>query len=97
MSLKASGEALTRMLLPSGENWALAAQGKNIVTSKHLFGNTYALLVATLRRFGVKVRLRDLTNIEAVREAIDDDTCCVFLEILTNPQLEVADLKAISR
>jgi O-acetylhomoserine (thiol)-lyase len=75
---------------------ALAAQGKNIVTSKHLFGNTYALLVATLRRFGVKVRLRDLTNIEAVREAIDDDTCCVFLEILTNPQLEVADLKAIS-
>jgi putative O-acetylhomoserine aminocarboxypropyltransferase len=75
---------------------ALAAQGKNIVTSKHLFGNTYALLVATLRRFGVKVRLRDLTNIEAVREAIDDDTCCIFLEILTNPQLEVADLKAIS-
>ena len=75
---------------------ALAAQGKNLVTSKHLFGNTYALLVATLRRFGVKVRLRDLTNIEAVREAIDDDTCCVFLEILTNPQLEVADLKAIS-
>lgn len=74
---------------------ALAAQGKNIVTSKHLFGNTYALLVATLRRFGVKVRLRDLTNIETVREAIDDDTCCVFLEILTNPQLEVADLKAI--
>ena len=75
---------------------SLAAQGKNIVTSKHLFGNTYALLVATLRRFGVKVCLRDLTNIEEVREAIDDDTCCVFLEILTNPQLEVADLKAIS-
>ena len=75
---------------------SLAAQGKNIVTSKHLFGNTYALLVATLRRFGVKVSLRDLTNIEEVREAIDDDTCCVFLEILTNPQLEVADLKAIS-
>ncbi len=75
---------------------SLAAQGKNIVTSKHLFGNTYALLVATLRRFGVKVRLRDLTNIEEVRKAIDDDTCCVFLEILTNPQLEVADLKAIS-
>ena len=75
---------------------SLAAQDKNIVTSKHLFGNTYALLVASLRRFGVKVRLRDLTNIEEVREAIDDDTCCVFLEILTNPQLEVADLKAIS-
>ena len=75
---------------------ALAAQGKNIVTSKHLFGNTYGFLVGTLRRFGVKIRLRDLTNLDAVRESIDDDTCCVFLEIITNPQMEVADLKALS-
>ena len=75
---------------------ALAAQGKNIVTSKHLFGNTYGLLVGTLRRFGVKIRLRDLTNVEEVREAIDEDTCCVFLEIITNPQMEVADLSALA-
>ena len=44
----------------------------------------------------MKVRLRDLTNIEEVREAIDEDTCCVFLEIITNPQMEVVDLTAIS-
>ncbi len=75
---------------------ALAAQGKNIVTSKHLFGNTYALLVGTLRRFGVKVRLCDLTDIEKVKSVVDGDTCCVFLEIITNPQMEVADLKALS-
>ena len=75
---------------------ALAAQGKNIVTSKHLFGNTYALLVGTLRRFGVRPHLCDLTNIEEVKQAIDDDTCCVFLEIITNPQMEVADLKALA-
>lgn len=75
---------------------ALAAQGKNVVTSKHLFGNTYALLVVTLRRYGVKVHLCDLTNIEEVRQAVDENTCCVFLEIVTNPQLEVADLQALS-
>ncbi len=75
---------------------ALSAQGKNIVTSKHLFGNTYALLVGTLSRFGVEVRLRDLTSVEDVREAIDENTCCVFLEIITNPQMEVADLSALA-
>lgn len=75
---------------------ALAAQGKNIVTSKHLFGNTYALLVGTLRRFGVKVHLCDLTQIEEVEAAIDENTCCVFLEIITNPQMEVADLAALA-
>ena len=76
---------------------ALAAQNKNIVTSRHLFGNTYALLVSTLHRFGVEVRFRDLTNVEEVRAAIDDNTCCVFLEIITNPQMEVADLQALSQ
>ncbi len=75
---------------------ALAAQGKNIVTSKHLFGNTYALLMGILRRFGVKVRLCDLTDVEKVKDVVDDDTCCVFLEIITNPQMEVADLMALS-
>lgn len=75
---------------------ALSAQGKNIVTSKHLFGNTYGLLVGTLRRFGVKIRLCDLTKVEEVEKMIDEDTCCVFLEIVTNPQMEVADLKALS-
>lgn len=75
---------------------ALAAQGKNIVTSKHLFGNTYALLLGTLRRFGVKVHLCDLTNIDEVKAALDENSCCIFLEIITNPQMEVADLQALS-
>ena len=76
--------------------FAVAAQGKNIVTSRHLFGNTLALVTTTLMPFGVKPRLRDLTNLEQVEAAIDEDTCCVYLEIVTNPQLEVADLEAIA-
>ena len=75
---------------------AVASQGKNIVTSHHLFGNTLALVSNTLLRFGVKPRLRDLTDLQAVEDAIDEHTCCVFLEIVTNPQLEVADLHAIA-
>ena len=75
---------------------AVSGQGKNIVTSRHLFGNTLALISNTLLRFGVKPRLRDLTNLEAVDVAIDEQTCCVYLEIVTNPQLEVADLKGIA-
>lgn len=43
---------------------AIAAQGKNIVASKHLFGNTFSLLTESLARFGVETRLADLTNAE---------------------------------
>ena len=75
---------------------ALAAAGKNIVTSRHLFGNTFVLLDKTLKKFGVETRFCDLTNPAEVEANIDADTCCVFLEIITNPQMEVADLKALA-
>ena len=73
-----------------------AESGKNIVTSKHLFGNTFSLIGGTLRRLGVKAKFIDLTNIDKVREAVDDDTCCIFAEIITNPQMEVADFRALA-
>lgn len=75
---------------------ALAAAGKNIVTSRHLFGNTYVLLDKTLRKFGVQPRFIDLTDLKEVEKSIDEDTCCIFLEIVTNPQMEVADLHALA-
>lgn len=75
---------------------AVSEQGRNLVSSHHLFGNTLALITTTLKRFGVEPRLRDLTSLGAVAEAIDENTCAVFLEVVTNPQLEVADLKAIA-
>lgn len=73
-----------------------AESGKNIVTSNHLFGNTFSLIGGTLRRFGVKAKFIDLTNINKVKEAVDDDTCCIFAEIITNPQMEVADFRALA-
>jgi O-acetylhomoserine (thiol)-lyase len=75
---------------------ALAGQGKNVVTSKHLFGNTFSLLMSTLRKFGVGCKLADLTDPEAVENAVNENTCCIFLEIITNPQMEVADLSKLA-
>lgn len=74
----------------------LAKQGGNIVTSRHLFGNTYSLFASTLAAFGVETRFCDLTKAEEVDANIDENTCAVFLEIITNPQLEVSDLTALS-
>ncbi len=76
---------------------ALAAAGKNIVTSRHMFGNTFALLTQSVERFGVEARPCDLINLEEVRSQIDANTCCIFLEIITNPQMEVANLKELAK
>lgn len=80
----------------SGVIMVLAESGANIVTSRHLFGNTWSLLDQTLQAWGLETRLVDMTDPEAVAAAIDWRTRAVFLETMTNPQLEVADLAALA-
>lgn len=77
--------------------FSVSSSGKNIVTSRHLFGNTYLLLTKTLSRYGIEARLCDLTNADEVAAMTDENTCCIFLESVTNPQTEVADVRALSR
>jgi O-acetylhomoserine (thiol)-lyase len=76
--------------------FSIAYTGANIVTSPHLFGNTYSFFASTLKDFGVETRFCDLTNLAEVEKNIDEHTCGVYLEIITNPQLEVVDLNALS-
>lgn len=82
--------AITNALLSVVEN------GKNIVTSRHLFGNTVALMNKTLSRLGIGTKAVNLLDLNEVRSAVDENTACIYLEIITNPQMEVADLKALA-
>lgn len=75
---------------------AIAKTGDNIVTSKHLFGNTYSLFEQTLKDWGLEVRYADLTDAKEAVRLIDEKTRAVFFETITNPQLEVVDIKALS-
>jgi O-acetylhomoserine (thiol)-lyase len=74
----------------------IASAGSNIVTTTHLFGNTFSLFYSTLKAFGVQTRFCNLLDINDVEKNIDGNTCAVYAEIITNPQMEVADLQALS-
>lgn len=75
----------------------IARMGTNIVASPHLFGNTFSFLKFTLAEFGVEVRFVNTDNLQEVENAIDENTCAFFAELITNPHMEVADLSAISK
>ena len=75
---------------------AVSAAGLNIVASKHLFGNSVSLLRDTLGGLGVETRFADFTHLEEVERLIDENTCALFFEIITNPQLFVADIQALA-
>jgi len=75
----------------------VAGQGDNIVTTNHLFGNTYSLFTKTFKDWGLEVRFADLTKPETIAEVMDDRTRVIFFETITNPQLEVVDIQALSK
>jgi len=70
--------------------------GENIITSRFLFGNTYSLFESTLKNFGIEFRYADLTQLNTIESLIDKNTRAIFFETITNPQLEVADVSALS-
>ena len=74
----------------------LAEAGTNIVTTKKLFGNTLSLLTKTFEPWGLSVRYVSMLDLCALDRAIDEGTRAVFLESMSNPQLEVADCAKIA-
>ena len=76
---------------------ALAEAGTNIVTSRCLFGNTYSLFESTLRPWGLDIAYVDLSDPIALAAAINPNTRAVFLESITNPQLQIVDVEAVAQ
>jgi len=74
----------------------IAYSGANIVTTNNLFGNTYSLMKNIFSHFGLELRLCDLKNPAEVKSFIDEHTIAVFVETISNPQLEVVDLQTLS-
>lgn len=75
---------------------ALAEAGANIITSSFLFGNTCSLFEKTLKRWGLETRYSDMAKPESIVPLIDDKTRLIFLEVITNPQLEVANIAGVT-
>ncbi|MGR3795423.1 O-succinylhomoserine sulfhydrylase [Vannielia sp. SX4] len=70
--------------------------GDHVVSSRALFGSCEYILSEVLTRFGVEVEFVDGTDLSAWKAAIRPDTKLVFFEALSNPTLEVIDIKGVS-
>lgn len=75
----------------------LCKQGSHIVSSRTIYGGTYAFLKHFLPAYGVTSNFVDITNLDAVESAILPETKLIYCESLSNPLLEVADVEALSK
>jgi O-acetylhomoserine (thiol)-lyase len=74
----------------------LAKAGDNIVSARNLYGGTYTQFKDILPALGIEVRLVDSTDPANFAAAADGKTRAFFCESVSNPALEISDLKAIA-
>jgi methionine-gamma-lyase len=75
----------------------LCGAGDEIVSSRTIYGGTWALLANLLPRFGITTRFVDLGDEKTVRAAITPKTRVIYCESVNNPLLEVADIPMLAR
>jgi methionine-gamma-lyase len=76
---------------------AICQSGDHIVSSDAVYGGTYALMHNFLpHKAGVTTSFVDITDLDAVRAAITDDTRVLYTESVSNPTLRVADIPRLA-
>lgn len=76
--------------------WTICKAGAHVVADETLYGCTHALLAHGLTRYGVEVDFIDTSDVEAVKAALKPNTAMVYLETPANPNLKIADIKAVA-
>lgn len=79
--------AITSVLLQ------LCASGDEIVSSRTIYGGTYAFMKNVLPKWGIKTSFVDGTKLDVVEAAITSNTKVLYCETVSNPLLEVTDIE----
>ena len=74
----------------------LCGAGDHIVSSRTIYGGTYAFLKNFTPRLGIETTFVDITKLEVVEAAITAKTKVLYCETVSNPLLEVADIAGLS-
>ncbi|MDF2551343.1 MAG: aminotransferase class I/II-fold pyridoxal phosphate-dependent enzyme [Chryseobacterium sp.] len=74
----------------------ICKSGDHIISSRTIYGGTYAFLKNFLPPFNIETSFVDINNFESIENAIQPSTKIIYCESVSNPLLEVADLRKLS-
>ncbi|MFN1217796.1 aminotransferase class I/II-fold pyridoxal phosphate-dependent enzyme [Chryseobacterium kwangjuense] len=74
----------------------ICKSGDHIISSRTIYGGTYAFLKNFLPPFKIDTTFVDISNFESIENAITPNTKVIYCESVSNPLLEVADLRKLS-
>jgi cystathionine beta-lyase/cystathionine gamma-synthase len=79
----------------SGSLLSVLSSGDHLLVQDCLYGGTIGLLDKELARFGISYSVIDVQDADSWDRAVQDRTRAIYVETLTNPLLQLADLEAV--
>ena len=73
---------------------ALLRAGDEFVTGNSLFMSSYVLFANIFKKYNITARFVESTDLDAIKNAINDKTRFIWLETIGNPKMDVPDLAA---
>jgi len=74
----------------------LLKPGDHVVLGDDAYGGTYRLMSRVLQGWGVEFDAIDMSDVEAVRKAVREETRVLWVETPTNPFLRIVDIAAVA-
>jgi len=71
--------------------------GDHVVSSRTIYGGTYAFLKNFAPKFNIATSFVDITSLEKIEAAINENTKMIYCEAISNPLLEIANIEALSK
>jgi methionine-gamma-lyase len=75
----------------------ICATGDHMVSSRTIYGGTYAFMKNFLPKLGITTSFVDITKLDVVEAAITPNTKILYCETVSNPLLEVADIAGLAK
>ena len=75
----------------------ICSSGDHIVSSRTIYGGTYAFMKNFCPKLNINTSFVDITNLKEVEKSITKKTKAIYCESVSNPLLEVANIKSLSK
>ena len=75
----------------------LCGAGDHLVSSRTIYGGTFAFLKNFAPRLNISTSFVDITDLAKVEASITDHTKMIFCEVVSNPLLEIANIKGLAQ
>lgn len=86
-----SGQAATTAAILN-----ITSSGDEIVAASTLYGGTCNLFSSTFKKLGINVKFAKGDDIKDFEKEITSKTRCIFMELLSNPALNIIDIEALA-